>query len=91
MQRAILLASSPALQPEDIDLPLSSPAEVSGAESFRAAKARVIARFERTYLHTLLTAHQGNVTHAANHAGEARRSLQRLLKKHGLQRGTFQT
>jgi DNA-binding NtrC family response regulator len=91
IQRAILLAPSQVLQPEDIDLPSSSHAEVSKAESFRTAKARVIEQFERTYLHTLLTAHKGNVTHAANHAGEARRSLQRLLKKHGLQRGTFQT
>jgi DNA-binding NtrC family response regulator len=94
MQRATLLAPSPVLQPEDIDLPLLHPggvSEASAAESFRAARARVIEQFERTYLHTLLTAHRGNVTHAANHAGEARRSLQRLLKKHRLQRGTFQT
>jgi two-component system, NtrC family, response regulator GlrR len=91
MQRATLLAPSPVLQPEDIDLPLSYQAGVSEPTSFRTAKARVIEQFERTYLHTLLTAHQGNVTHAAHYAGEARRSLQRLLKKHGLQRGTFQT
>jgi two-component system, NtrC family, response regulator GlrR len=64
---------------------------VSETESFHTAKARAIEQFERTYLNTLLTVHKGNVTHAAKHAGEVRRSLQRLLKKHGLNRCTFQS
>jgi DNA-binding NtrC family response regulator len=63
---------------------------VSETDSFQTAKARAIEQFERTYLNTLLTTYQGNVTHAAKHAGEARRSLQRLLKKHGMNRCTFQ-
>ena len=91
IQRAVLLAPSPVLQPDDIDLHLSYQGAVSETESFHTARARAITQFERTYLHTLLTAHQGNITHAAKHAGEARRSLQRLLKKHGLNRCTFQS
>jgi DNA-binding NtrC family response regulator len=90
IQRAVLLAPCPVLQPDDIDLHLSYQCTVSEPESFHTAKARAIEQFERTYLNTLLTAHQGNVTHAAKHTGEARRSLQRLLKKHGLNRCTFQ-
>jgi DNA-binding NtrC family response regulator len=90
IQRAVLLAPSPVLQQDDIDLHVSYHSAVSATESFHTAKARTIAQFERTYLHTLLTAHQGNVTHAAKQAGEARRSLQRLLKKHDLHRCAFQ-
>jgi DNA-binding NtrC family response regulator len=90
IQRAVLLVPSPVLQPEDIDLHFSYQGTVSETESFHTAKARTIEQFERTYLHTLLTAHKGNLTHAAKHAGEARRSLQRLLKKHALNRCTFQ-
>jgi transcriptional regulator with PAS, ATPase and Fis domain len=89
IQRAVILASSPVLRPVDIDLPHSSQNSVSEAQSFREAKARVIEQFERTYLHNLLAAHEGNVTHAAKEAGEVRRSLQRLMKKYGLTRHAF--
>jgi len=91
LQRAVILAPSPVLQPEDIDLPGAGQRTEPATESFQVARARVIEHFERTYLSTLLTAHHGNVSRAAKHAGEARRSLQRLLKKYGLNRSTFQT
>jgi DNA-binding NtrC family response regulator len=90
IQRAVLLTPAEILQPENIDLHFSAPRAVSETDSFHAAKARAIAQFERTYLNTLLAAHRGNITHAARHAGEARRSLQRLLKKHGLNRCAFE-
>jgi DNA-binding NtrC family response regulator len=89
LQRAVILAPSRVLQPEDIDLPFSGQRADPETESFKAVRARVIENFERMYLNTLLTAHHGNVSQAAKQAGEARRSLQRLLKKYGLNRCAF--
>jgi DNA-binding NtrC family response regulator len=91
IQRAVILASAPVLQPEDIELPAPySPDTGTLDTSFRAAKARVIEQFERTYLSTLLSAHQGNISRAAKQAGKERRAFRRLLEKYALQRGPFQ-
>jgi DNA-binding NtrC family response regulator len=53
---------------------------------FSAAKTRVIAEFEKTYLEHLMSESQGNVTVAAKLAGKERRSFGKLLKKYGLQK-----
>lgn len=55
--------------------------------SFRRAKTRVIASFEREYLVWVMDRAKGNVTQAARIAGKERRALGRLLKKHGLGAG----
>lgn len=52
---------------------------------FREAKALTIAKFEYEYLVQLMDKAKGNVTHAAMIAGKERRSLGKLLKKHGLE------
>jgi two-component system, NtrC family, response regulator GlrR len=51
---------------------------------FAAAKAQVIADFERRYLEQLLQLSGGNVTLAAKLASKERRALGKLIKKHGL-------
>ena len=51
---------------------------------FGVAKSRAIAEFERSYLVTMLTTAQGNVTKAAKLSGKERRSFGKLLKKHGI-------
>lgn len=51
-------------------------------ESFRAAKGRVIARFERAYICAALGRHQGNVTRAAQMAQKHRRAFWALMRKH---------
>jgi DNA-binding NtrC family response regulator len=85
IQRTVLLASSPVVQPQDIELPLPyQEAPVPWDTSFGEAKARVIEQFERTYLSTLLSAHQGNISRAAKHAGKERRAFTRLLEKYAL-------
>lgn len=48
------------------------------------AKARAIEHFERDYLEKLMTRARGNISQAARLAGKERRSLGRLLKKHGI-------
>jgi DNA-binding NtrC family response regulator len=65
----------------------SLPSEES---SFHNKKLQIIEQFERTYLTNLLVAHQGNITQAAKSAKKERRSFQRLLRKHGLDRRAFQ-
>lgn len=52
--------------------------------NFRRAKAAAVAGFERAYLANLLHLAGGNVSLAAKLAGKERRSLGKLLKKHGL-------
>jgi DNA-binding NtrC family response regulator len=63
-------------------------AELVG-QPFGEAKASAVSRFERHYLHQLMKAAQGNLSLAARRAGKERRSLGRLLKKHGIQRTDY--
>jgi two-component system response regulator AtoC len=87
--RALTFTRSPVLQPEDFELP-SAPGDASPrTNSLREAKNKTIATFERRYLAGLLAQHRGNVTHAAIAAGKERRSFQRLLRKHNLDRHSF--
>jgi two-component system, NtrC family, response regulator GlrR len=51
---------------------------------FSAAKAEVVVRFERTFLMRALVLSHGNISEAARQCGKDRRSLGRLLKKHGI-------
>jgi two-component system response regulator GlrR len=91
IQRAVLLTSSSVLHPDDLELPVPDQPPASRHESFREAKARVVAQFERAYLATLLSAHRGNVTRAAKQAGKERRAFTRLLQKYGLKQSVFRT
>ena len=89
MTRALTFSRAPILKAEDIQLPSAAAGEQAGARSLREAKIKTVENFERRYLATLLIQHQGNVTHAARAAGKERRSFQRLLRKHHLDRQTF--
>ncbi|HEX9429917.1 MAG TPA: sigma 54-interacting transcriptional regulator [Candidatus Bathyarchaeia archaeon] len=89
IQRAVIMACSPTICADDIDLPLPYQQGVLERISFREAKANAIKQFERAYLTSLLSTCAGNITHAAKAAGKERRALQRLLRKHGLDRHAF--
>jgi DNA-binding NtrC family response regulator len=54
------------------------------ATDFVTAKARAVECFERGYLSRLMERAGGNVSRAARMAGKERRTLGKLLKKHGL-------
>jgi two-component system, NtrC family, response regulator GlrR len=88
--RALTFSCVPILQAEDIELPMPPWDAITQSRSLRDAKNSTIASFERRYLAGLLAQHQGNVTHAAKAAGKERRSFQRLLRKHNLDRHSFQ-
>jgi DNA-binding NtrC family response regulator len=57
--------------------------------SYREALASARDRGSREYLAALLKAFGGNVSRAAERAGLERESLHRLLRRHGIQAGTF--
>jgi DNA-binding NtrC family response regulator len=91
MQRTVILLSSTVIEPEDLDLPETPMQGVSGTGQLRIAKSQAVGQFEHAYLMDLLSAHGGNVTQAAKQAGKDRRTLQRLLRKHGIDRRAYQS
>lgn len=96
VQRALLLSDDEALRlgpparPVDAAVPATARSEQAASlRSFNEAREHAMHCFERQYLETLMQATAGNVTHAANLAGKERRSLGKLLKKHGIDRSGF--
>jgi two-component system response regulator GlrR len=83
IERAVLLAVGPTLSQEDIDIS-GDGTDPQRDESFRAAKARVVQQFERSYIEHLLAVCEGNVTHAAKEAKKDRRAFFSLIRKHGI-------
>jgi two-component system response regulator GlrR len=88
IHRAILTASSSWIHAADIDLPNLEIAPPS-ADNFNRARAKAVLQFERAYLLRLLAECSGNVSQAARRSGKPRRSLQRLLQKHGLTKTNY--
>lgn len=84
IQRAVLMSDSTQIQSADIDLPGTIETGPDLMPSLRVAKARIVQQFERSYLIEVLTACEGNVSHAARTAGKERRSFQRLIRKYNI-------
>jgi DNA-binding NtrC family response regulator len=94
VQRALVMSSGDHLWigPDDDDETpgaLPAPPQVlssrgPGLPGFNVARDLALQRFETDYLQRLMHLTDGNVTRAAALAGKERRSLGRLLKKHGL-------
>jgi two-component system response regulator GlrR len=61
----------------------------SDSHSFHEAKRRAVAAFERSYLESLLAAHDGNISRAARTAKKNRRALWELLRKHAIDATSF--
>jgi DNA-binding NtrC family response regulator len=89
VQRLVVLNAIPVVQPEHIDVPGRLSDNRPQNNTLREAKSVAVWGFEQRYLANLLAAHQGNVSHAARAAGKDRRTLQRLLRKYGLDRHSF--
>ena len=89
MQGAFTFKSSAIIEAKDIDLPTLGKPQSTTGNALRQAKARAVETFERTFLMNLLTTYRGNVSRAALAAGTDRRSFQRLLQKHCLDRHAF--
>lgn len=54
----------------------------SSAEGFQPVKRRVVAAFERAFLHTMLSRTEGNISAAARLSGQHRRAFWALMRKH---------
>ena len=82
LARAVVLSSHRVLHGADLDLPVRA-----RPHSFREAKARVVAQFERDYIRDLLVSHSGNISRAAAAAGKNRRAFWELIRKHAIDAG----
>ena len=63
--------------------------DIDPAETYHAARDRVLAAFELRYLTLLVQRAGGNMSRAARLAGVDRTTLYRIMEKHGLQRETI--
>ncbi|MEI6668456.1 MAG: sigma-54 dependent transcriptional regulator [Acidobacteriota bacterium] len=88
MQRVFFLASGTQVHAAHIAAALARHTDAVPAETgaFRVERARAIEAFERHYVTEMLKAHNGNVTRAAQRAGQDRRAFGRLVKRLNLGR-----
>ncbi len=91
VHREWLLATGPVIEIAAIDPDVAyadgSPDFTDDeGQTFKVAKARVVAEFEKAYMSRLLARTDGNMTLAAQIAGKDRSDLSKLIKKHGLSR-----
>jgi len=90
VERAAALTSRAVIQGADLALSFGHGGDrAPNHVSFKAAKAKVVAEFERTYLQALLMAYNGNVTRAAEAAHKDRGALCQLLRKHRIDADSF--
>ena len=88
IQRAIVLGDTSVLTADDLELPDIDVAQRQ-LEQFQLGKSLAIGQFEREFVARMLAIHNGNISRAAKAAGKDRRSFQRLVSKHGLDRNSF--
>jgi DNA-binding NtrC family response regulator len=91
IEQALLLAPGPEITPGDLvgvgdPAPASPPAGNGGATggSFREAKERVVAAFERDFILGALRRHGGNITKAAEEVGMYRQNFQQKMRELGI-------
>lgn len=79
IERVAVLSSGPLVLRSDISI---SPPNPPSSYSFQEAKAQLIDQFEQSYIRSVLVAHDGNITRAAQAAGKNRRAFFELIRKH---------
>ncbi len=89
IKRAVLLAPGKEITPEDLRVSVLEgrdfEAETTFLNSYHKARKEALDRFAREYLKKLLRSTGGNISQAARLAGLKRQSLQRMLRRYGLQ------
>jgi transcriptional regulator of acetoin/glycerol metabolism len=83
----VAVADGPTLLPEHLPDRIRFGAKAvlrMDGSTMKAGKQTVIEAFERNFLVELLKKHSGHIGHAASEAGVNRKTIERLLKKHGL-------
>jgi two-component system, NtrC family, response regulator GlrR len=92
VRRAAVTCDADLILPKDLSLPTgpSAAAQIPVIPGdFRAARAAVLADFERRYIEDILRKHQGNVTQAAREARQDRRAFGRFIKKYQIDRNAL--
>lgn len=90
VRRAIAMTQSPTAGVDDLpDDLVAAAGRTSAAAGYFAQRAEHVARFEKQYLHDLLSRHSGDVSAAARDARLPRGTLYRLMKTHGLDGSAF--
>lgn len=88
IERAAALADGPIIRLEHLPEKLTASSEESQGRSegatFKDAKQEVVRSFERGFLVELLKRHDGHIGNAAREAGVDRKTIERMLKRHGL-------
>lgn len=89
IERVAALADGPTIRAEHLPerlrmvaAPDESTAEEAG--SYKQAKQEVVRSFERSFLLELLKRHDWHMSHAAHEAGVDRKTIERMVKRHGL-------
>ena len=80
IERAAVLAQDRTIHRRDLVLPNGDLRDEQ--QSLRCAKAKLIEKFEKTYIQGLLAAHDGNITRAAQAAQKNRRAFWQLIRRH---------
>ncbi len=89
IQRAIVLSDASVLTADDLEIRELNDGSHQLLEQFSLGKSLAIGQFEREFVARMLAIHNGNISRAARAAGKDRRSFQRLVSKHGLDRKSF--
>ena len=92
IRRGIALAKDPMIGLDDLpdDVVVAAGENRAGGDvGYFELRDEHLATFERQYLRELLDRHQGDVRTAAEEAKLPRGTLYRLMKKHGLDGGSF--
>jgi two-component system response regulator AtoC len=92
MERAAVLVDSHTVisthLPDRLQALADKDSASSESASFKQAKQQAVEAFERNFLLELLKRNDGHMSNAAREAGVDRKTIERMVKKHGL-RGTF--
>ncbi len=92
MERAAVLVDGHTVMSTHLPDRLQALADKDSASSesgsFKQAKQQAVETFERNFLLDLLKRNEGHMSNAAREAGVDRKTIERMVKKHGL-RGTF--
>jgi DNA-binding NtrC family response regulator len=87
IERAVVLSEGRTIQAKDVAVSASSESDLH--ESFRDAKMKMTAVFEKTYIERLLLAHHGNISQAARAAQKNRRAFWELVRKYEIDVESF--
>jgi DNA-binding NtrC family response regulator len=97
IQRAVVMAEGGVISLKDLfpssagkdSAPFNPPDSLHGKMSFQDMRREVVGNFTRQYLTRTLADHNGNITQTAKTMGMRRTSLQRLIRRSGLNSREF--